>query len=128
MAKSARFSITAPALPGCEFASRDALVGNVRDALAVQALLDDLNRTGDADAFASAITYMPLGGGGDSNTGKQVGAALAVIALTIAAPHIVATLGAGTALATAAGTLTTVGRVAAAGLVIGKPYFIQRKR
>jgi hypothetical protein len=52
MAKSARFRITAPALPGCEFASREALVGSVHDALAVQALLDDLNRTGDADAFA----------------------------------------------------------------------------
>lgn len=52
MAKSARFSITAPALPGCEFSGRESLVANVHDALAVQALLDQLNRDGDADAFA----------------------------------------------------------------------------
>lgn len=51
-ARRARFAISAPALPACEFASRDALLANVHDALHAQALLDQLNHDGEADAFA----------------------------------------------------------------------------
>ncbi|RAI44698.1 hypothetical protein CH341_07730 [Rhodoplanes roseus] len=76
------------------------------------------------------ITYLPLGGGSSagSNTGKQIGGAVAMLALLALAPYAApALVGAGSALT---GTLLSAGAYAGAvaavqaGLVVGGAYAI----
>lgn len=56
-----RFKITSrDVLPTAEFASRDALLNHVRDALAAQALIDQLNRDGDVAAFTIDMQALGL--------------------------------------------------------------------
>lgn len=69
------------------------------------------------------ITYLPLGGGGGGgggSSGKQIGMAVASIALMIAAPYAISFLGpAFAATAGVTSSLTMLGKVLSTGLIIG---------
>lgn len=70
------------------------------------------------------VTYLPMGGGaGGQKVGKQIGMAVAMIALAIAMPYAIGAIGAGVAgmgsLVTAAGALSVTGKLVAAGLTAG---------
>ncbi|MEJ8571219.1 host specificity factor TipJ family phage tail protein [Microbaculum marinum] len=65
-----------------------------------------------------ALVAMPRGGGSKSQAGKQVISVVALLALTIAAPYLIAGLGF-SALGTTAATLTFAGRLAASALTVG---------
>jgi hypothetical protein len=69
------------------------------------------------------ITYVPMGGGagrGGGGSGKQIGMAVASIALMIAAPYAISFLGpAFAATAGVTSSLTLLGKVVSTGLVIG---------
>lgn len=73
------------------------------------------------------ITYIPMGGGGGGGgrggQGKAIGGALAMIALAVVAPYAVGALG---GVFGAVGALTTVGKIAAAGIVMGGGYLISK--
>ena len=73
------------------------------------------------------ITYVPMGGGGGGGSrggqGKAIGGALAMIALAVVAPYAIGALG---GVFGSIGALTTVGKIAAAGIVMGGGYLISK--
>ncbi|MGE0524380.1 MAG: hypothetical protein AB7O60_15270 [Variibacter sp.] len=70
------------------------------------------------------ITQLPLGGGAGGSTAKQIGGAVAMIALVLAAPYLVGGLAAAgvPGLIGAGGALTAVGQAVQAGIVIGQSH------
>lgn len=72
------------------------------------------------------ITQVPMGGGAGAGGGnaqaKQIGGAIALVALAIAAPYALGAIA--PAIFGVAGALTAVGQAAVAGIVIGGAYLI----
>lgn len=74
---------------------------------------------------AVVITYLPRGGSGQSgSSAKQIGGLVAMIALAVAAPWLVGTLG--IASLGTVGSLTIAGKIVAAGIVLGGAYLISQ--
>lgn len=69
------------------------------------------------------FTYLPLGGGGGQGGGKQIGMAVALIALSVVAPMLVGAMGPAFAVG---GSLTLLGKVVSAGIVMGAAYFLSK--
>jgi hypothetical protein len=72
------------------------------------------------------ITYLPLGGmnRGGQGGGKQIGMAIAMLALTIVAPMLVGAIGG--PMVAAGGGLSLLGKIVSAGIVMGAGYFLSK--